>query len=104
MKEECDPYNQFDDTVDPVDESISENGLYINPFSSNFSLDETNRSLENDFQGDENSVQAINTTGKQKTTFIYYDGYRFTKDSTRFSKGLQVEQIYWRCSSAKSVR
>lgn len=100
MKEEYDPSNQFDDTIDPVDESISENGLYINPFSSNFSLDGTNRSLENDFQGDE----VAELSGKQKTTFIYYDGYRFTKDSTRFSKGLQIEQIYWRCSSSKSVR
>lgn len=110
IKEEGDDfYNNLD--------SVCENGFFPNPynFQHNFTsefdsstelLEEkfNKKSVHNVFQGDEVVVQAINTPGKQKPTYIYYDGYRFTKDSSRFCKGLQSEMIYWRCSTYKNTK
>ncbi|XP_063705178.1 modifier of mdg4-like isoform X6 [Culicoides brevitarsis] len=77
---------------------------YYNPFSHYGVKKEKHGKLENVFLGEEVVVQTINTQGKQKPMYIYYDGYRFTKDSSRFSKGLNTEQIYWRCSMYKHTK
>lgn len=116
MKEEVE---SSDEMHTPNDVCFPENGFYVNPFSFRSQnaqddydssvyplermLNKSEKIVQNLYEDSEVFVQAINTQGKQRPTYIYYEGFRFTKDSSRFCKGIQKEIIYWRCSQYKQT-
>lgn len=73
--------------------------MHLNPFNSGFYPRDEYQ--QNEIQLE---VQTVTKPGRQDPTTLFYDGYRFRKDGVRFSKGLQTEQIYWRCATYEHTK